>query len=105
MKLTTNLTLNYSIEAETFQSGRKFSRVWFAGQEADKKQPHIVRKRIEMRFDPLRRRGDVKKCETEIVYIKVILYRPSLAKALFCTDVACVCSFYFHFIIYLIYFS
>ncbi|XP_023726795.1 integrin alpha-PS1 isoform X2 [Cryptotermes secundus] len=70
MKVTTNLTLNYSIEAETFQSGRKFSRVWFGGQEGDKKQSHIVRKRIEMKFDPLRRRGDVKKCETEIVYLK-----------------------------------
>lgn len=74
MKLTTNLTLNYSIEAETFQSGRKFSRVWFGGQEGDKKQPNIVRKRIEMKFESLRRRGDVKKCETEIVYIKVILF-------------------------------
>jgi hypothetical protein len=71
MKLTTNLTLNYTIEAETFQSGRKFSRVWFGGQEADKKQPHIVRKRIEMKYDSLWRRGVVKKCETEIVYIKV----------------------------------
>lgn len=75
MKLTTNLTLNYSIEAETFQSGRKFSRVWFGGQDGDKKQSHIVRKRIEMKFDPSRRRGDVKKCETEIVYIKVILFQ------------------------------
>jgi hypothetical protein len=28
-----------------------------------------------MKFDPSRRRGDVKKCETEIVYIKVILFQ------------------------------
>jgi len=74
MKVTTNLTLNYSIEAETFQSGRKFSRVWFGDQEGDKKQPHIVRKRIEMNYDSMRRKGVVKKCETEIVYIKVILF-------------------------------
>lgn len=70
MKLTTNLTLIYSIEAETYQKGRKFSRVWFGDQEGDKKQPHIVKKRIEMNYDSMRRKGVVKKCETEIVYIK-----------------------------------
>ncbi|PSN29549.1 Integrin alpha-PS1, partial [Blattella germanica] len=71
MKLTTSLNLSYAIEAETFQSGRKFSRVWFKGSEADKKQPNIVRKTIHMKHDPYRLRGEeYEKCETEIVYLK-----------------------------------
>ncbi|XP_069676356.1 integrin alpha-PS1 isoform X2 [Periplaneta americana] len=70
MELPTTLRLNYSIEAETFQSGRKFSRVWFGGRDADKNQPHIVRKTIEMKYDARQHRKNVRHCETEVVYLK-----------------------------------
>ena len=73
MKLTTSLTLNYTIEAETFQTGRKFSRVWFGDSEADKKRLNFVQRPVHMKYDSLKCTDDCEKCETHIVYLKVIL--------------------------------
>ncbi|KAK7872445.1 hypothetical protein R5R35_014243 [Gryllus longicercus] len=53
--------LNYTLEAETFQPGRKFSRVWFKGVAPS----HVVRRDILVDA-----RSDRETCQEEIVYVK-----------------------------------
>lgn len=59
-----DIQLHYKLEAETFQEGRKFSRIWFGPNHTLKS--HIIENVISVDHNK-------KQCQQHTAYIKVIL--------------------------------
>lgn len=57
------LNLLYTIEAETFNSKKKFSRVFF-GPDSSNKRPNVVKRNIQVQTN------GIMNCHEEIVYVK-----------------------------------
>ncbi|XP_049862798.1 integrin alpha-PS1 isoform X1 [Schistocerca gregaria] len=64
---TQSVTLNYAIEAETFNNRKKFSRVYFA--PGSSKKSNVKKRQIVLKPD-LSHKGDLRHCEEETVFIK-----------------------------------
>lgn len=59
------LLLHYKLEAETFQDGRKFSRIWFGPDHTSKS--HIIENNFIVD-------NKNETCQQHTVYLKVLLY-------------------------------
>lgn len=58
------LNLLYIIEAETFNSKKKFSRVFFGPDVNNNKRPNVIRRNIQVQTD------GIMNCHEEIIYVK-----------------------------------
>lgn len=58
-----DIQLHYKLEAETFQEGRKFSRIWFGPNHTLKS--HIIENTISVDHNK-------KQCQQHTAYIKVL---------------------------------
>lgn len=56
------LSLNYTLEAETYSGTKKFSRVWFDNGET---RPHFVNRIVTLD------KSNLTHCQRETVYLKV----------------------------------
>lgn len=58
------IQLHYKLEAETFQEGRKFSRVWFGPD-------HVIKSHITENIVSVDHNKNIT-CQTHTAYIKVV---------------------------------